>query len=165
MRISPELFLKQLVIGGMDRVYEIGKQFRNEGIDATHNPEFTTCEFYQAYSNFAELQDLTQSLLQHLVRSVRGNEDAISVQLKPNDEPVKVDFFQPFKRVDFLSALEAAVGCSLPSLQDEEASVAACLDLCRKFNIGLFLHTTHQHTPHASQHTSPNCLFPPLLVC
>ena len=59
MRIAPELFLKQLVIGGLERVYEIGRQFRNEGIDLTHNPEFTTCEFYYAYADYNDLLDLT----------------------------------------------------------------------------------------------------------
>ncbi|KAG2226784.1 hypothetical protein INT45_005749, partial [Circinella minor] len=66
LRIAPELYLKQLVIGGMDRVYEIGKQFRNEGIDADHNPEFTTCEFYQAYGNLESLMDDTESMLRAL---------------------------------------------------------------------------------------------------
>jgi lysyl-tRNA synthetase class 2 len=59
MRVAPELYLKQLVIGGLDRVYEIGRQFRNEGIDLTHNPEFTTCEFYMAYAGmFTTLRSL-----------------------------------------------------------------------------------------------------------
>ena len=57
MRIAPEIPLKQLVVGGMNRVYEIGKQFRNEGIDMTHNPEFTTCEFYMAYADYNDLME------------------------------------------------------------------------------------------------------------
>jgi len=63
MRIAPELYLKELVVGGLDRVYEIGKQFRNEGIDLTHNPEFTTCEFYMAYKDYNDLMDITEQML------------------------------------------------------------------------------------------------------
>ena len=63
MRIAPELYLKQLVIGGVDRVYELGRQFRNEGIDLTHNPEFTTCEFYMAYADYHDLMAMTEELI------------------------------------------------------------------------------------------------------
>ena len=63
MRIAPELYLKQLVIGGLERVYEVGRQFRNEGIDLTHNPEFTTCEFYMAYADYHDLLDVSISSL------------------------------------------------------------------------------------------------------
>ena len=63
MRIAPELYLKQLVIGGLERVYEIGRQFRNEGIDLTHNPEFTTCEFYMAYADYEDLMAMTEELV------------------------------------------------------------------------------------------------------
>lgn len=64
LRIAPELYLKQLVVGGVEKVFEIGKQFRNEGIDATHNPEFTTCEFYEAYKNLDQLMIMTQDFLE-----------------------------------------------------------------------------------------------------
>ena len=63
MRVSPELNLKKLVIGGLNRVYEIGKQFRNEGMDLTHLPEFTMCEFYMAYADYNDLMGLTEQLL------------------------------------------------------------------------------------------------------
>jgi len=63
MRIAPELYLKQLVVGGLDRVYEIGRQFRNEGIDLTHNPEFTTVEFYWAYQDYQDLMRVTEEMI------------------------------------------------------------------------------------------------------
>lgn len=67
LRIAPELFLKMLVVGGYDRVYEIGKQFRNEGIDLTHNPEFTTCEFYMAYADYNDLLQMTEEMISGMV--------------------------------------------------------------------------------------------------
>ena len=67
MRIAPELKLKELVVGGFERVYEIGRQFRNEGADLTHNPEFTTCEFYWAYKDVFDLMNTTEELVSGLV--------------------------------------------------------------------------------------------------
>lgn len=72
MRIAPELYLKMLVVGGMERVFEIGKQFRNEGMDHTHNPEFTTCEFYMAYADYNDLIALTEEFLSRLVMELFG---------------------------------------------------------------------------------------------
>ena len=73
LRIAPELYLKRLVVGGMDRVYEINRNFRNEGIDTSHNPEFTMLEFYQAYSNYEDLMDLTPKLIAHVAQEVNGS--------------------------------------------------------------------------------------------
>jgi len=72
LRIAPELYLKRLVVGGLDRVYEINRNFRNEGIDAIHMPEFTMLEFYQAYSDYLELMDMTEELFRGLVQKIRG---------------------------------------------------------------------------------------------
>lgn len=74
LRIAPELFLKQLIIGGFERVYEIGKVFRNEGIDHSHNPEFTSLEFYMAYKDYIDLMDMTEDLLKYLCTEIYGSE-------------------------------------------------------------------------------------------
>ena len=74
LRIAPELFLKQLIISGFDRVYEIGKVFRNEGIDSTHNPEFTTLEFYMAHADYQDLIEMTEDLLKKLLLEIHGTE-------------------------------------------------------------------------------------------
>lgn len=85
LRIAPELYLKRLVVGGLDRVYEINRNFRNEGIDAVHQPEFTMLEFYQAYSDFSELMDLTEELLRDLCIKVCGT-------TKVKFEDLEIDF-------------------------------------------------------------------------
>ena len=72
MRIAPELYLKRLLVGGFEKVFELNRNFRNEGIDTRHNPEFTSCEFYWAYANFHDLMDLTEELFARLARKVCG---------------------------------------------------------------------------------------------
>src|SRR5437016_12944451 len=72
LRIAPELYLKRLTVGGLDRVYEINRNFRNEGISTRHNPEFTMLEFYQAYQDYHYLMDLTEALLREVAQSVLG---------------------------------------------------------------------------------------------
>ena len=73
LRIATELHLKRLIVGGMERVYEIGRIFRNEGMDATHNPEFTSIEVYQAYADFQDIMDLTEGIIQHAAKVVKGD--------------------------------------------------------------------------------------------
>ncbi|GAM88410.1 hypothetical protein ANO11243_064430 [Dothideomycetidae sp. 11243] len=112
MRIAPELYLKELIVGGMERVYEIGRQFRNEGIDLTHNPEFTTCEFYQAYADVYDLMDTTEELVSGLVKHVTGGyETKFHTQ---HGEVYEVNWQKPWKRIQMIPALEEACGEKFP---------------------------------------------------
>jgi lysyl-tRNA synthetase class 2 len=119
LRIAPELYLKMLVIGGLDRVYEIGRQFRNEGIDLTHNPEFTTLEFYQAYADYDDLMTMCEELVSGLVKSITGGYK-IKYSPKPGAPEVEIDFTPPFKRVPMMEGLEEAMKVKLPELDDPE---------------------------------------------
>ncbi len=122
LRIAPELYLKMLVIGGLDRVYEIGRQFRNEGIDLTHNPEFTTLEFYQAYVDYNDLMNTCEELVSGLVKNVTGGYK-IKYSPKPGMPEVEIDFTPPFKRISMMEGLEEAMKIKLPSLDDPEVDI------------------------------------------
>lgn len=103
LRIATELHLKRLIVGGMERVYEIGRIFRNEGMDATHNPEFTSIEVYQAYADFKDIMDLTEGIIQHASKAVKGD-GPISYQ----GTEIAID--KPFKRVHMVDAIKEVTG-------------------------------------------------------
>lgn len=106
MRVAPELYLKMLVIGGLNRVFEIGRNFRNESIDLTHNPEFTACEFYAAFLDYSDLMEITEDMVSSLVKDVTG-EHVVSYHPDGKDgREVKMDFTPPFKRISMITGLE-----------------------------------------------------------
>ncbi|KAI9738783.1 MAG: lysyl-tRNA synthetase [Cirrosporium novae-zelandiae] len=112
MRIAPELALKKLIVGGMDRVFEIGKNFRNEGIDHTHNPEFTSAEAYQAFGDMYTMIDLTEDLVSGLVKHITGSYE--TTYHTQEGEELHVNWKGPWKRVDIISTLEEATGEKFP---------------------------------------------------
>jgi len=119
LRVAPELYLKELVVGGLDRVYEIGRQFRNEGIDLTHNPEFTTLEFYQAYADYNDLMDMCEEMVCGLVKKICGSYK-IKYVPKPGMDEVEIDFTPPFKRISMIEGLEERMKTKLPEMDDPD---------------------------------------------
>jgi lysyl-tRNA synthetase class 2 len=116
LRIAPELYLKRLIVGGLDRVYEINRSFRNEGISTRHNPEFTMLEFYWAYANYNDLMDLTETMLRELAIEVSGGTTVVH-------EEGSIDFGAPFDRM----SVEESVRKYNPDLADADLWDAATL--------------------------------------
>ncbi|MGH9574920.1 MAG: lysine--tRNA ligase [Candidatus Acidiferrales bacterium] len=128
LRIAPELYLKRLVVGGLDRVYEINRNFRNEGIDAVHQPEFTMLEFYQAYSDFSELMDLTEELLRELCLKVCG-----STKVKFGE--LEIDFAN-IERLSMRAAVAKywPVAAGAPPNPDELGSTSGAQAIAARYN-------------------------------
>ena len=141
LRIAPELWLKRMVLGGMGKIYEMGPAFRNEGVDATHNPEFTMCEAYTPFADLDHLMDMTEDLL----RSLYGQIHSIGKESFPDlhntivtfGEEHEAGFFsEPFPRLPFLPTIEQIIGQSLPDLGGPDATQDIA-DLFHKLKIPL----------------------------
>ncbi len=117
LRIADELYLKRLIVGGLERVYEIAKDFRNEGIDRTHNPEFTMLEFYEAFADYGDMMERVESLIAHVAERTTG-----STRVVVDGE--SVDLAPPYRRVAFLDSL-ADAGLDVAAMDDEALRAAA----------------------------------------
>ncbi|MBO4558883.1 MAG: lysine--tRNA ligase [Lachnospiraceae bacterium] len=119
LRISLELYLKRLIVGGLERVYEIGRVFRNEGLDTRHNPEFTLMELYQAYTDYYGMMDLTENMFRHVAQEVLG-----TTKFMYGD--VELDFGKPFERLTMIDAVKKYAGVDFDQIKtDEEAKAIA----------------------------------------
>ncbi|WP_267887301.1 lysine--tRNA ligase [Floricoccus tropicus] len=134
LRIATELHLKRLIVGGMERVYEMGRIFRNEGMDATHNPEFTTIEAYQAYADFQDIMDLVEGIIQDAAKVVT-DEDTITYQ----GQEIKIG--QPFARVHMIDAIKDITGVDFWQPMSYEDAVG----LAKEHNVPLEKHFTLGH--------------------
>lgn len=119
LRIAPELYLKRLIVGGLEKVYEINRSFRNEGIDTRHNPEFTMLEIYQAYADYQVMMELAENMVAEVLQKVNGS-------MKVEFEGVTLDFTPPWHRVTMLDAIKKHAGVDFAAISsDDQAREAA----------------------------------------
>ena len=128
LRIADELYLKRLIVGGLERVYEIGKDFRNEGMDRTHNPEFTQCELYQAFSDYHGMMALFEELMRFLAVELTGG-TRVTYQGR------EVDFAEGFRRLPVLEAIKERTGVDLGIEPGRDFDRAAALNLAKKYGL------------------------------
>ena len=156
LRISLELYLKRLIVGGIDKVYEIGRVFRNEGIDTTHNPEFTLLELYEAYTDLDGMMDIVERMFRHICRTLTGGE-TLTV-----GEGVVLDFSGPWRRLPILSGIEQYAGIApdaFDTLDGAKSAMArAGLDPTKETLIGGIIEKLHE------QFTQPHLLQPTFLT-
>lgn len=122
MRIAPELYLKRLIVGGMDRVYELGRVFRNEGIDNRHNPEFTSVEIYQAFADYRDMMDLTEEIVVKTAEKVLGTTKIVY-------EGTEIDLGSPWKRMSMIDAVKEYSGKDFTNVTDLEEARAIAKEL------------------------------------
>lgn len=132
MRIAPELYLKRLIVGGFEKIYEINRNFRNEGVSSKHNPEFTMIEFYQTYCNYSDMMNITEDLLRYVVNKVKG------VSLI-NYQGQNLDFGKPFKRI---TLKESILEFENNLTKDDIDDIDKIKNYCSKENIDITKHSS-----------------------
>ncbi len=140
LRIAPELFLKRLLVGGFDRVFELNRNFRNEGLDRTHNPEFTMLELYEAYADLKVMRELIQSLITHLAEAVFGG-------LVFGEEDSRIDLTPPWREVTYSELISAYMGADWFTIEDavaRERALADGLDIGNDFNHMQITHEVYE---------------------
>lgn len=118
LRIANELYLKRLIVGGFERVYEMGRMFRNEGMSPKHNPEFTSIELYQAYADYEDMMDLTENLVSFVAEKTLGS-------LKINYQGQELDLTPPWRRLDMADAVKEYVGVDFSTINTDQEAIAA----------------------------------------
>ena len=126
LRISLELYLKRLIVGGMERVYEIGRVFRNEGLDTRHNPEFTLMELYQAYTDYHGMMDLTEEMFRYLAENVCGSA-VITYGGK------EIDLSKPFRRLTMIDAIKEETGIDFDTIKTDDEAKAIAKGISKQF--------------------------------
>ena len=151
LRISDELYLKRLIVGGFEKVYEFGHDFRNEGMDRGHNPEFTMLEFYWAYADYERLMEFTEEMVSALISQVHGS-------LKLTYQGIQLDFKTPWRRITYREAIKTHANIDIDEADTEEKLKAAIkkqqieFDTAGVVGYGALLDTLYKHTtrPHLS---------------
>ncbi|MSQ25375.1 MAG: lysine--tRNA ligase [Dehalococcoidia bacterium] len=138
LRIATELYLKRLIVGGYEKVYEVGTVFRNEGIDSTHNPEFTLLELYQAYGDYTDMMSLTEEMVRALAVQVNGSAKLPARAI--GGAQVEIDLGQPWRRVAYLDAIKEYAGVDVSGVRDIEGAIAAARQA------GVDTRALHAHT-------------------
>jgi len=126
LRVAPELYLKRLIVGGLNRVFEINRNFRNEGISTIHNPEFTMLEFYMAYADYHDLIELTEELITTLVNEVHG-QGAEAIPYRPSltdERTLTISFTRPWKRMTYRDAVREHLGAKVQEIIDPAFALA-----------------------------------------
>ncbi|MEN6324899.1 MAG: lysine--tRNA ligase [Syntrophomonas sp.] len=122
LRIAPELYLKRLIVGGLEKVYEINRSFRNEGISTRHNPEFTMLELYQAYADYTTMMEIAEQLISSVIMKINGS-------MQVNFEGQEIDFTPPWRRVTMLDAIKEYTGVDFSVIKDDAAAREAARSL------------------------------------